>query len=322
MVEVASMTHRSIIVACSIAALAAACSSAPTPQGAPAVAPPDASAQAEAAAEGGADVRGGRAYDQWRADGSAKPFRPDDPKTEGVADGEGGPFGDGTLSTKKGPLLNTGHDYRLKNLHGWDLRGKAGIYGPKYMNKPYVLARDWLSSEESEAEIATLLCEGDDEQPALCAVLERPAVDAIAAFIVRVRDGKLPRPEQIFELSEGTPGNYRLVAGADPARGRQLYADRCVGCHGTNGTAILFDEGEYTLGSHARQKAYEDWLKILNGHPGSAMGRQARGPDAAAMASEIRDLLAALCDRQAFPVGEASKPDVPDGDPRCGGYLR
>jgi hypothetical protein len=318
------MMHRTILSVCSLAALAAACSSSPPQSDSPLVAEPVAPGQVEraSATQSGPDVRGGRAYDQWRADGSAKPFRPDDAKTQGVADGEGGPSGDGTLSTKQGPLLNTGHDYRLKSLHGWDLRGKAGIYGPKYMNKPYVLARDWLSNEQSEAEIAALLCEGDDEQPALCAVLERSAVDAIAAFIVGVRDGKLPRPEQIFELSEGTPGNYRLVTGADPARGRQLYADRCVGCHGTSGTAILFDEGEYTLGSHARQKAYEDWLKILNGHPGSAMGRQARGPDGTAMASEIRDLLAALCDRQSFPATGASVPDVADGDPRCGGYLR
>ncbi len=322
MVEPAPMTHRSILVACSIAALAAACSSAPGHSEAPVVAKPGGPATPAPTSDGGADERGGRAFDQWRADGSAKPFRPDDAKTEGIADGEGGPSNDGTLSTKKGPLLNTGHDYRLKNLHGWDLRGRAGIYGPRYMNKPYVLVRDWLSSKQSEAEIATVLCEGDDEQPALCSVLERSAVDAIAAFVVGVRDGKLPRPEQIFELSEGTPGNYRLVAGADPARGKALYADRCVGCHGTAGTAILFDEGEYTLGSHARQKAYEDWLKILNGHPGSAMGRQVRGADGAAMASEIRDLLAALCDRAAFPATGASKPDVPDGDPRCGAYLR
>jgi hypothetical protein len=52
------------------------------------------------------------------------------------------------------------------------------------------------------------------------------------------------------------------------------------------------------------------------------MGRQVRGASAASMIRELLDLFAALCDRRAFPRGAASGPDVTDGDPRCGAYLR
>ena len=101
-----------------------------------------------------------------------------------------------------------------------------------------------------------------------------------------------------------------------------MYADRCSECHGADGSEIPIDDGEYTLGTHARQKAYEDWSKILNGQPGEEMGRQVVGADGRAMAQEILDLLAALCDRTRFPRGAATGDDVADGDPRCHAYLR
>jgi hypothetical protein len=51
------------------------------------------------------------------------------------------------------------------------------------------------------------------------------------------------------------------------------------------------------------------------------MDRQIPETDAAAQATAILDLLAALCDRGAFPA-LASAEDVKDGDVRCGAYLR
>ena len=45
---------------------------------------------------------------------------------------------------------NTGHDYRLKNLFGRDLRGGQGIYGASYQKKPYVLAQNLLEGTRTE----------------------------------------------------------------------------------------------------------------------------------------------------------------------------
>lgn len=269
------------------------------------------------------DAHGGRIFDRWTTETHAETFAADSKQTRGVADGRGGPRGDGTLVLTDGrALLNDdGHDYRFKNLFGWDMRGRSGIYGPAHMNKPFVLGEDLLAWAGNIDDVANVLENGDASVPAFGAVLSRPDLEALAAFIVRVRDHTLPQPSDIFTLTSAAQGHYALREGGDRERGRALYASRCAGCHGADGTSHLFDDGELSLGMHARQEAYEDWLKILNGQPGTRMGRQVEG-DAQAMATQIVDLFAALCDRAAFPRGAATGEDVPDGDPRCGAYLR
>jgi mono/diheme cytochrome c family protein len=264
------------------------------------------------------DALGGRLYDRFYDGESFRPDRADTPEPDGL----GGPFGNGTLPGGKGtPLPNTGHDYRLKNLFGWDLRGPRGIYGPDFQNKDFLAGVDLLDEDLTPDALERLLRDGSERVPAYGKVLQGD-FEALLAFVTAMREGRLPRAERIWTLSKGTPGSYRLVEGANPERGKELFAERCAGCHGRDGTKFLFDGGEYSLGSHARQKAYEDWLKILNGQPHSSMKRFVEGTGAAELGSQILDLLAALCDRSSFPVGSATKPDVPDGDPRCGSYLR
>lgn len=302
-----SRSFSTLIITLSLAACGGA---APAPSTPSAAARPD-------------DAHGGRLFDSWVAESRNESFVPDARATAGVADGRGGPRGDGTLLLGDGtPLLNDdGHDYRLKNLFGWDLRGSAGIYGPSQMARSFV-RDDLLAWEGGVAEIADRLERGDARVPAFGAVLTREDLEALASFVVRVRDGELPRADAIYTLTSREAGHYALREGGDAARGRAIFAERCAGCHGDDGAALLFDDGAYSLGSHARQKAYEDWLKILNGQPGTAMGRQVRGESAAEMAQELLDLFSALCDREAFPRGAASADDVADGDPRCGAYLR
>lgn len=265
------------------------------------------------------DGLGGRIYDAWYTD---KGFTPDNAKTP-AADGKGGPFGNGTLPGPDGkPLVDAhGHQTRLKNLFGWDLRGAQGVYGPKYQAKKYVLDRNLLEAK-SRDELARWLGQGDAGIPAYGKVLEQGELNALVDFVWAMREGKLPRPEQVFELREKSAGNYALLPGGDAERGKQMISERCAQCHGKDGTELLFDDGELSLGAHSRQKAYEDWMKILNGQPGTAMTRQVLAEDGPAMAKEILDILAALCDRKAFPRGKGKAADVPDNDPRCGKYLR
>lgn len=69
---------------------------------------------------------GGRLFDRWYDEIDAD-FVPDDSKTPEV-DGRGGPNGNGTVNGADGrPIANTGHDYRLKNLFGWDMRVAPGV---------------------------------------------------------------------------------------------------------------------------------------------------------------------------------------------------
>lgn len=256
-------------------------------------------------------ARGGQLFDKWWA--GSESFTPDAKDTE-AADGKGGPNGDGTLNLGGQALLNSGHDFRLKNFFGWDLRGQAGIYGPDYQNKSTAVNVDLLSDTRSAEELAKWLAAGDDAVPALGEVLGPEDISNLAAFVVGVRDRALPHPDQIWNLSKDAPKNYTLVEGADAAAGAELFSSKCAGCHGKDGTSITIDD-HYTLGAYARTKAYEAWIKILNGQPGSPMGRQTD------QAAEILNVLAALCDRGSFP-GKDAEHDAPDGDPRCGAYLK
>jgi cytochrome c553 len=304
-------------------ATVAACSSAGKPaESTPAQTASPASEGGETAEATPAAGFGGRLFDQWARELKLD-FVPDDPKTL-EADGKGGPFGNGTLAGRDGkPMLNTGHDYRLKNLFGWDLRGGEGIYGTRYKNKSHVLLPDLLKDTDTREAWVARLEQGEDAIPAYGSVLTRPQLEAVVDFLLSVRDGTLPRPQDVFALSEGTPGNYKLVEGGDAERGHAYFAKTCANCHGADGTGFLLDDGGHSLGTIMRTAAYETWLKILNGQPGTGMHAQVpQGATREELAQIVRDLNAASCDRTRYPKGEASTTDVPDGDVRCGAYLR
>lgn len=296
--------------------------------------PPDAGTLAEVQtgnAAGGAALQhmrlayGGRLFDMWY-DESTTTFAPDDPATP-EADGRGGPNGNGTLNNAAGePVANNGHDYRLKNLFGWDMRGAAGIYGTDYQNKPFVLAEGPLSPAlaglNRDAWIRRITA-GTDAQPAFGSVLSEAEISALVDYMLGVRDRTLPHPDDLYELSTVAPQGFVLRPGGNALLGQRFYAARCAECHGEDGTAVLFDGGEQSLGQHARYYGYAIAMITLAGEPGSTMGPQlAAGLSTAQQTQRLLDLLAALCDRQRYPSGGATDPDVPDGDARCGAYLR
>ncbi len=284
----------------------------------------DATAQAEpapardAASEPSA-LLGGRLFDKWFKDESyAGDFSP---ASEGTP-GKGGPGGDGRLNNASGkPLDNTGHDYRLKNFFGWDLRGAEGIYGPDYHAKSYAVPHNLLTDTRSAEEIAAWLSAGDEQLPAMGSVLSAEQVRAIAEFVVAVRDKTIPGPADVFRLSKDAPKNYELLEGGNAENGKRFISAECSSCHGDDGRELPIDE-TYSLGAYSRIKAYEAWLKVVVGHPGSEMGPQL--PSDASyeeQAQLLRDIFAALCDRQTFPAIDGQG-DVEVGDARCGAYLK
>ena len=301
-------------VSAALVASSFACSTPPAPT-TPAATP------GTALATGKSDV-GGRLYDKWFA---GKDFEPDASKTPGAADGTGGPFGNGTLPDASGqPLLNdNGSDYRFKNLFAWDLHGNRGVYGKAALDKAYSVDHDLLADKRSPQELAKWLSEGDAKLrvPAYGKVLSATELLDLATFITDVRDRRVPHPDDLFKPAPKGDGGYALLPGGDASRGKSLVTERCTACHGMDGTKIPFDGGEENVGTLARKKAFEVWAKIVSGHPGSPMGPQLRG-DGAQKTKELRDVLAALCDRTAYPKGAATQPDVADGDKRCGADLK
>jgi mono/diheme cytochrome c family protein len=267
------------------------------------------------------DARGGRLYDNWRVEkGVSESFVPDASGTAAL-DGKGGPNSNGTINDGNGrPLPNTGHDYRLKNLFGWDLRGSEGIYGTAFQNKPFVLGRNLLTDARSTDELRGWLARGDESTPAFGQVLDDADLDDVVAYLERTRARQLAGPASIFSLDAQAPKNYVLARGGNVERGRERYAISCADCHGTDGRNLPIDETE-SLGTLSRSSAYEVWFKMLNGQPGTDMRRQILDPGAAAQEQAILDVLAALCDRGRFPAMDGQK-DVPDADPRCADYLK
>jgi mono/diheme cytochrome c family protein len=290
--------------ACASLVLLAACRPEPTPTVAPPTTAPPPAARVD-------DGEGGRLFDSWFGELGVA-FTPGK---------SGGPANDGTLQDGTGAAMpNAGHDYRLKNFFGWDLRGAAGIYGPAYMNKAYVLPVNLLEDRRSTTELTAWFTKGGDGLPAFGDVLSPAQIDEVVAFVDGVRTGALPGPAKIFELVKDSPKNYALLPGANVERGTSLFANACAHCHGADGSTIVIDD-KLTAGAYMRHNAYEAWFKILSGQPGTPMHREiefAGGDDGA---QQILDVLAAMCDRGKFPP-VAKDGDVADGDRRCGAYLR
>ena len=268
---------------------------------------------------------GGRLFDMWY-DEVEIDFVPDDPETP-LADGRGGPNGDGTLNDSAGlPILNSGHSYRFKNLFGWDMRGDAGIYGHEYQAKEFILPDGPLSPEDAgmtRAEWIQRITAGKGGLPAYSDVLSPMQIEALVDYMLAVRDGSLPHPDSLYALSVDSPKGFVLMSGGDPALGHKFYEAQCAECHGDDATKIIFDNGEQTLGMHARYYGYAIAMITLVGEPGSDMGPQL-APDlsVAEQTTTLLNLLAALCDRTRYPRGNATDPEVPDSDLRCGAYLR
>lgn len=268
-------------------------------------------------------ARGGRLYDSWRTERKlSSTFAFDSPSTPEL-DGKGGPNGNGTLNDGRGrPMPNTGHDYRLRSFFGWDLRGKLGVSGPAYHGERHVLERNLLEDQRTPEQLRSWLERGDEQLPAYGQVLNAQDLDDLTAFLVQSREGRIARPEQVFQLDESAPGSYRLRTGANPARGAELFSFVCSDCHGNDGRKLPFDAG-HTLGTYSRTRGFEAWFKIQNGLAGSPMKGQIAEQTGADASQTVLDLLAALCDRRQFPGRDfVGIQDVPDGDPRCGKYLK
>jgi len=264
---------------------------------------------------------GGRLFDNWYRELDSD-FIPDD-ETTPEPDGEGGPNGDGTLNNADGKrILNTGHQYRFKNLFGWDLLGNAGIYGRDHQKKPFVLVSGPASRHESREVWIQRLSQGQGGIPSYSDVLTGKQIAAIVDFMLDLRDGEIPARGEIWQLSMEAPDGFVLMDGGNAERGLEIYKERCANCHGADGTAIPFNNGEQNLGLHARYYGYAVAMKILSGDPGTNMYAQLDGLIREQKVQYLKDLLAALCDRELFPRGAATDPEVPDGDPRCGGYLK
>jgi len=217
--------------------------------------------------------------------------------------------------------------YRCKQCHGWDRLGREGGYSDRAPSatRPNVADLDLARLSESLSEtdlfeaiktgsgivrrdIAEPVSDYDPEANStvgdrmpdygqiltdeqiwnIVKYLKTAAVDTTSIYNLTLGDGVYPNRERSFT---------ELGLDGDANHGDEVYLQYCASCHGDDGTMLLVDGGEYTVGAHSRKKPYEDQHKVKFGHLGSIMGPVLRD----ASTEDIRDLFKALADSDRYP---------------------
>ncbi|MBI2218173.1 MAG: cytochrome c [Candidatus Rokubacteria bacterium] len=183
---------------------------------------------------------GGRLYDKWWKE---------------VA-GMKAPAGDHpvwalqTTNKRKGETT-----WRCKECHGWDYRGKDGIYGSGSHKTgfPGVLAAQANSVDQLMKGFA-------NPKHGFASVLNDATLTHLANFL----------KHGLVDLTPAIDRKTKKPVKADEARGKQLSVI-CAACHGADGKTRNFgkpDDPEY-VGTVARENPWEFVHKVRFGQPGS-----------------------------------------------------
>ena len=190
----------------------------------------------------GSITRGGRLYDNWQKEtGAASPAsrHPAYPRDAGRA----------AL-----PEAN----WRCKECHGWDYKGRDGAYGQGPHRTGIIGIRAWAGSEPQT--VVELLQDANHRYygPRWAHTpLDLRDVTDLANFVTR---GQIDMDTYIDPQTGVAKGN------ADRYRGE--FNLLCATCHGKNGNALLTGDD---IGDVARENPWEALHKLRNGHPNEAM---------------------------------------------------
>lgn len=149
--------------------------------------------------------------------------------------------------------------WRCKECHGWDYRGRDGIYrsGSHYTGIPGIDGAIGTPVEE----IAVLL--RDDTHRYTPDMLTDAELANVALF---VSEGQV-------DMASFINLETRTLIPSDVERGRAVFQTVCAACHGFDGKLLNWGEGDENnyVGTEAASLPDEVMHKILNAHPGAAM---------------------------------------------------
>lgn len=186
---------------------------------------------------------GGRLYDKWWT----------------AVPGGQEPVGDHSLwalqTTNKRKGLDT---WRCKECHGWDYKGKDGVYGSGSHKTgfPGVMA----AQAKSVDQLKGILKGSTNPKHNFSSVLDDTALTHLATFL----------KHGLVDLATAIDAKAKKPVKADLARGTQL-AVVCGACHGPDGKKLNFgkpEEPEY-VGTVAADNPWEFQHKVRVGQPGS-----------------------------------------------------
>lgn len=145
--------------------------------------------------------------------------------------------------------------WRCKECHGWDYLGVDGRYasGSHATGFPGLISSIGKTPDEL---LAALKSENHD----FSAFLGDPQLNAVVAFIQQMQDLK-------------PYINDDKTVNGDIAKGEVAYKATCASCHGDDGKAKDFDDGEGKeyVGTLALDNPWEIFNKVAYGQPGAAM---------------------------------------------------
>lgn len=151
--------------------------------------------------------------------------------------------------------------WRCKTCHGWDYKGKDGIYATG-SNFTGIMGIDGAAGR-SEEQIAAII--RDDTHRYSSDMIDDASLGRIAAFVNRGQVDTLKYVDVETRLVKEGAGDINV--------GRGIFQTVCAACHGFDGR--LLDWGDETssnfIGTEASELADEVLHKILSSHPGAAM---------------------------------------------------
>ena len=181
-------------------------------------------------------VRGGRLYDNW-INATGRPS----PETRHPA-----------YPADRTFAKDPGTNWRCKECHGWDYRGKDGAYGrgEHFTGIKGIWAQDGINPDRVKAILA-------DENHRYQGRLDVHDLRDLANFLTQ---GQVDMTAYIDPQTGRAKG--------DPDRSAELYGTVCTNCHGPDGRKVITTP---PLGRTATTNPWETLHKILNGHPSEKM---------------------------------------------------
>lgn len=149
--------------------------------------------------------------------------------------------------------------WRCKECHGWDYKGKDGIYrkGSHYTGIKGIDGAIGRPVEEIERILR------DANHPYTRAMIRDDEMRRVALFVSKGQ----------VDMSRWIDLETRKVKAGDIERGKAIFQTICATCHGFDGKLLDWGEnGEHAyVGTDAAELPDEVLNKILNSHPGVQM---------------------------------------------------
>lgn len=149
--------------------------------------------------------------------------------------------------------------WRCKECHGWDYRGKDGVYR-KGSHHTGIKGIDGAAGRSVE-EIAKILRNAD--HPYTPGMIGDDEIRRVALFVSKGQ----------VDMSRWIDLETRKIKAGDVERGKAIFQTVCANCHGFDGKLLDWGEnGEHAyVGTEAVEVPDEVLNKILNSHPGVLM---------------------------------------------------